>query len=474
MSFINTDAIEQSPEFRPPRVSLISLGCAKNTVDSESALGELLEAGFELSPDPEQADLIIVNTCGFIADAREESTGVLRDMLSLKDEEGWPKVIAIGCLPQRAGADLLGEMPELDAVLGLAAYGKLPSICQKVMQLTQGAKEAQKWRIGKQTCTAAPLREGPRLLITPKSYAYLRIAEGCDNRCAYCTIPSIRGGLQSRAQDDIVSEARSLVDCSGVKELVLVAQDTTAYGMDKKNCVRLPALLEALLTQTAAQRIRILYAHPVHIDNELIGLLGREERLCHYIDMPIQHINDSVLRSMRRPYGQERIHNLIEQMHGSSPNFTIRSTVLVGFPGEDDAAFTELLDFVRHGYITHLGAFCYSPEPNTRAYHMGNGVPREEAERRQAAILEVQQTVAFEWQEKRLGTMVDVLVDSIDENHAGTGRSTCEAPEVDPVIRISGEDIYAGGIFRACLGRRVDYDVEATSCPIEGSEGTDK
>lgn len=463
------EATPTPDDSRPPRVALVSLGCAKNRVDSESALGELLEGGFELAPEPSDADLILVNTCGFIQSARDESYSVLQEMLALRDDEGWPKVAALGCLSQREGETLLQRLPRLEAVFGLEAYGELSALCESILGFDEATRPARKWRLGKPTlrkkgqpCRA--LDGSPRLLTTPPSYAYLRISEGCDNRCAYCAIPRIRGPLHSRAPGAIVEEAKALAGEQGVSELVLVAQDTTAYGDDRKD-THLAALLEQLLAQTEVPRLRILYAHPGHLNDDVIALLGREPRLCRYLDLPIQHVNDDILAAMRRPYRRADLEDLLCRLRAACPDLVLRSTLLAGFPGESDAAFAELLDFVRSGQVQHLGAFAYSPEAETRAQHLPSMLEPAEIERRRDALLEAQQAVSHAWQESRAGHEVEVLVDRRLEADLWECRSCAEAPEVDPVIRMNAENLDVGGIFRACLTRRSGYDMEAIRAP---------
>ena len=431
---------------------MVSLGCAKNLVDAEIMLGETLDGEFELELDPAGADVIIINTCGFIEEARAEARMVIHEYSALKERAGRsPKVVATGCWAERNPDDLLREFSGLDAVWGLATPASLQSAIRDLLDGAGGVSG-----VGKRT---AP-REGPRLLATPPSFAYLRISDGCDNRCHYCAIPGIRGGLISRRPEAVLEEAKALAD-RGVKELVLIGQDSTAYGRDLgKPGSCLASLLERLLSAVSVPRIRLLYAHPAHLDERTAELLLAEPRLCRYLDLPIQHISDSVLARMGRGYDRERVIALLDRFGGG--RMTIRTTFLLGFPGESEKDFLQALELVRAGRFHHVGAFAYSPEPGTVAYGMESTPSAEEAARRREAVLEEQSRVAFAWLDSRIGGRESILVDSRPSPGLLIGRSVHEAPEVDGIIFLPAGGAAPGDIVDACVTGRKGYDLMAS------------
>ncbi|MDR0362805.1 MAG: 30S ribosomal protein S12 methylthiotransferase RimO [Planctomycetota bacterium] len=432
---------------------MVSLGCAKNLVDAEIALGALLGKNFELAVDPRLADIVLINTCGFIESAREEAYGVIDEYVELKREKrGALKVVAMGCLAQRRRGDLLTRHPELDAVWGL---GVLSDIDRAVSQLLSCGDSDPS---GHDDLRRHPCG-GPRLVSTPISFSYLKIADGCDNRCRYCSIPDIRGAMRSRDPDDLLTEAR-ILEARGSSELVLIAQDTTVYGRDlDRGDISLATLLERLLATTSFPRIRVLYAHPAHLDERVRGLLLSETRLCRYLDLPLQHVSDSMLRAMGRGYGWERVHELVDAF-SAAKDFTLRSTLLTGFPGESEADFLEMLDLVRSGAFRHLGAFAYSPEAGTPAFALPDRVPGEEAERRRDALLDAQQHIAFSWLDSRVGNTEDVLVDKMLGGGWHEGRTASEAPDADGVVLVNGKT-RPGTLVSACITGRDGYDLIA-------------
>lgn len=432
------------------KLFMISLGCAKNLVDSETMLGETLDNEFQLELDPTAADVIVVNTCGFIAEARDEARTVIAECLALKKKSKHPmRVVAAGCWAERWPEEVLKEFPALDAVWGL----RTPSSLREAILALSDVPAIS--GVGKRE---AP-REGARLLSTLPSYAYLRISDGCDNRCNYCAIPVIRGGLRSRRPEAIVDEAREL-EAMGAKELIVISQDTTAYGKDLNDAdANLAALLDRLLAATGVPRIRLLYAHPAHLGDETIQLLLDEPRLCRYLDLPIQHVSDDVLRRMGRGYGEDRIRALLERFSGKG--FTLRTTLLLGFPGESEADFGKALDLVKEGHFQQLGAFAYSPERDTPAESMDGQIPQPEAERRRDAIMEAQSEIAVAWLDSRLGGMEDVLIDSMEEDGILVGRTTSEAPDADGCVYLMDGESAPGDIIRACIKSRSGYDLYA-------------
>ncbi len=441
-----------------PKIFMASLGCAKNLVDAEIMLGETLDQDFELVLNPDDADVVLINTCGFIEEARAEAKSVIGEYLDLKKRTGGRlKVVATGCWAERSPDELVREFPDLDAVWGLS----IPSSLREAIAALDRAGGVA--GIGKRP---AP-RDGARLLSTPPSYAYLRLSDGCDNRCRYCAIPLIRGGLVSRAPGAILEEAKAL-EGQGVKELILISQDTTAYGRDLGAAgIGLAALLERLLETVSLPRLRLLYAHPAHLDEQTSALLLAHPRLCRYVDLPIQHASDRVLAGMGRGYGRDRIRELLDRFAGGG--MILRTTLLLGFPGEREEDFLQALDLVREGKFHHLGAFAYSPEPGTAAFDLAERVPAEEASRRRDAILEAQSRVAFSWLDSRIGGTESILVDSCPGPGVLAGRSAAEAPDADGTIFLPGSDSRPGDMVEACISAREGYDLIAT--PVGQGEG---
>ena len=433
-------------------IYMVSLGCAKNMVDAEIMLGETLGDGFDLVLAPEEADVIIINTCGFIEDARAEARTVIGEYLTWKRQNPSVKVVAAGCWAERWPEELSEEFPDLDAIWGLDIPSSLREMIKDI--------DAHPGAVAGIGVPTAP-REGARLLSTLPSYAYLRLSDGCDNRCHYCAIPLIRGGLRSRHPQAILEEARSLEE-QGVREIVVISQDTTAYAMDlREPGLNLASLLRQLLVTVKTPRIRLLYAHPAHLDEEVIDMLLSEPRLCGYLDLPIQHIADNVLKSMGRGYDGERVRQILNRF--SNKNFTLRTTLLLGFPGESESDFTEALELVKQGWFRHVGAFAYSPERDTPAAAMANQVSAEEAERRRNAVLEAQSEIAFTWLDSRIGGTEHVLVDFQPEPGWLAARSMSEAPDADGLIYIKNAKSVPGDSIEACIKARNGYDLIAES-----------
>ena len=337
------------------KVGMVSLGCPKNQMDAELMLANLEQAGYEITADSGYADVVIVNTCGFIADAKQESIENILEFAQLKKEGQIQKIIVTGCLAQRYQQELAEEIPECDAVLGLGANGDIAAVVEQVMagQTIRSFPSRDSWCL-----------DGSRVLTTPHFFAYLRIADGCDNRCAYCAIPNIRGNLRSRSMEHILSEARALVS-TGVKELVLVAQDTTVYGRDLYGEGRLPELLTELCKIDDLKWIRLLYCYPEHITDDLLTVMAREEKVLPYMDIPLQHAAGNVLRRMHRPGNRESLTALIGRIRAAVPDITLRTTVMVGFPGETEEDFEELCEFIKDAKFQRLGCFAFSPEEDT-------------------------------------------------------------------------------------------------------------
>jgi ribosomal protein S12 methylthiotransferase RimO len=434
-----------------PGIFMASLGCAKNLVEAERMLGETLDSQHHLVLDPNDADIIIVNTCGFIEDARNEAREVIREYLEVKkSSRKKPKLAIAGCWAERSPDDVVREFPGVDAVWGLQTPHAL---AQAIRQLKTPGHDVISG-IGK-----PPRQEGDgaRLATTLPSFAYLKISDGCDNRCHYCAIPLIRGSLQSRSPDSVLDEAKKLAD-QGASELIVIGQDTTAYGNDLGMKNGLASLLERLLRAVSVPRIRVLYAHPAHLDDTVIVMLRSEPRLCRYLDLPLQHVASPVLAAMGRGYGRERIDELLEKLGES---ITLRTTFLTGFPGETESQFEEIIQVIKTGAFNHLGAFAYSPEPGTPAFELPNQVPPEEAARRRDAIMEAQRTVAFAWLDKRIGGMESILVDSRLDRDWASGRSVHEAPDADGRVLMMDAGTQPGERVDACIKARDGYDLVA-------------
>ncbi|MEO0086032.1 MAG: 30S ribosomal protein S12 methylthiotransferase RimO, partial [candidate division WOR-3 bacterium] len=379
----------------PPRpfFSVILLGCPKNRVDAERILGTMARAGFRPCSEPAQARVIVVTTCAFLESARQESETAIRRALALKSRQPDRRVVVFGCLVRHSGHKLARRFPAVDFWLGLDRIRDLPA-------LLAGSSPPARTRT----------ESGPRLLSTPRHYAYLRIADGCDNRCAYCLIPSIRGPLRSRPVSDIVAEARTLAD-SGVRELILIAQDTTAYGNDSRTGTTLAGLLDRLSRIPGIDWLRLMYAHPAHLGEDVLDQLASNPKLCRYIDLPIQHVSNRILQAMNRHYTRADLELCLEQLH-AVPDIHIRTTVITGFPGETQAEFRELLDFVRAARFDRLSGFAFSPEAGTPAAKLPGQVPAGIRAARLRHIMHEQASVSRRNLRRLVGREIEVIVDS--------------------------------------------------------------
>jgi ribosomal protein S12 methylthiotransferase len=421
------------------KVHLTTLGCPKNQVDSELMLGLLTEAGFPIAERAEDAECLVVNTCAFIDRAREESVNTILELARLKERGRCRSLIVTGCLTQRYGGEIMREMPEIDGILGTS---NLPAIVDLVRQ----AANRHDW------ATAAPpgyLYDAttPRLLTATVPYAYVKIAEGCDMGCTFCAIPQFRGKHRSRPLADIVREVSALA-ARGVQEAILVSQDTLAYGRDLPGNGDIADLLRALGDDTRMPWIRPMYLHPAHVNDRLIERWA-QARVVPYLDLPVQHADDAVLRSMRRAVTARRMKDIVAQFRAAVPGLTVRTTVLVGFPGETEAAFERLLEFVDDVRFERLGVFTYSPEEGTPSPAYAGQVPAEAAAERAARVQEAQDAIAWERAGKLVGTVTDVLVDgpSEDSAFAWEGRTAGQAPEIDGVVYLRGRSGFTPGRF---------------------------
>jgi len=421
------------------KVHLTTLGCPKNQVDSELMLGLLAEAGFPIAERAEDAECLVVNTCAFIDRAREESVNTILELARLKERGRCRALIVTGCLTQRYGGEIMREMPEIDGILGTS---NLPAIVDLVRQ----AANRHDW------ATAAPpgyLYDAatPRLLTAKVPYAYVKIAEGCDMGCTFCAIPQFRGRHRSRPLADIVREVEGLA-ARGVQEAILVSQDTLAYGRDVPGNGDIADLLQALGDDTRMPWIRPMYLHPAHVNDRLIERWA-QARVVPYLDMPIQHADYAILKSMRRAVTARRMKDIVAQFRAAIPGVTVRTTALVGFPGESEAAFERLLEFVDDVRFDRLGVFTYSPEEGTPSPAFADQVPAEVAAERAARVQEAQDAIAWERAGKLVGTVTDVLVDgpSEDSAFAWEGRTAGQAPEIDGVVYLRGRRDFTPGRF---------------------------
>lgn len=432
------------------RVSIITLGCPKNQADSEMIKGLLMEKGYTYEQDPALADIIVVNTCGFIEDAKQESINTLLEMAQYKKTGRCRLMVASGCLAQRYGKELMREMPEIDVLLGTTSF---PEIIEAVKQAAQGK------RVLNIRHPDSVIPEGlPRDSLEKSHYAYLRIAEGCDNHCSYCIIPRIRGSYRSRRWEDILEEGKFLVS-GGVKELILVAQDTTGYGRDLYGERKLPWLINKLCEIDGLHWMRLLYCYPDGITRELVETMRDQSKLCNYLDIPIQHASDRILRLMNRRTTAAQTERLLNYVKENIPGVIIRSTVIVGFPGETDDDFKKLLALVRKGYIDRLGVFVYSREEDTPAYGFSGRVPRSTAEQRREILMLEQQQISLKNNREMVGKVLEVLTDGRDRD-GYYGRTYGDAPEIDNTVLFhSDKEIMAGEYVRVKVEHALEYDL---------------
>jgi len=442
---------------RRHKLALISLGCAKNEVDAERILGAAAESGWIVCANPADADVVVVNTCAFIDAAKSESLRAIHEALALKAAGQCRAVAVAGCMAQRYARELCRELPGVDAWVGLADPRQLPAVAAALLE---GPPDSPIVRL-------KPLPpdfgdEGSRLRITPKHYAYLRIAEGCDNRCSYCAIPLIRGPLRSKPLEVCLAEARQLA-ADGCRELILIAQDTTNYGLDLYGHRSLPMLLDQLAEIQELRWLRVLYSHPAHFDEATLEAFAATPKLCHYVDIPIQHASDPVLQRMRRRTTRAAMADLIARLRARIPDVALRTTVLVGYPGETDEDFAALLEFIEAAQFDRLGAFVYSEEEGTRAAVEEPTVPEEARAGRYDEVMRRQQAIAFRRTAARVGTVVEAVLDRRLSGSTSAGRSYAEAPDVDGLIRVAGRRLKAGEFLQVEITGADGYDLEARS-----------
>lgn len=434
------------------KILFISLGCDKNLVDTEVMLGLLASRGYEMTDSETEADIIVVNTCCFIHDAKEESIQSILEMAKYKKEGNLKALVVTGCLAQRYRQEVLDEIPEVDAVLGTTSYDKILDVIDEALE-------------GRQSVTMTdvdvlPKVPSKRLVTTGGHFAYLKIAEGCDKHCTYCIIPKVRGNFRSVPMEQLIEEAQYLAD-QGVKELILVAQETTLYGKDIYGKKSLHLLLKELCKISGIRWIRVLYCYPEEITAELIQVMKEEEKVCHYVDLPIQHANDEILKRMGRRTTKKELISIIGKLRKEIPDICIRTTLITGFPGETKEQHEELMEFVDEMEFDRLGVFTYSPEEDTPAAGMPGQVPEEIKEERQAELMELQQEIAFEHAENMVEQEVLVTIEGkIADEDAYVGRTYRDAPNVDGLIFVNtDEELKTGDFARVKVSGAVDYDL---------------
>ena len=435
------------------KILFISLGCDKNLVDSEVMLGMLTEKGYTLTDDETEADVIVINTCCFIHDAKEESIETILEMAQEKEEGRCRALIVTGCLAQRYKDEILQEIPEVDAILGTTSWEEIGGVVRRI--LGSGEEHVACFHDLKELPSASG-----RIVTTGGYYAFLKIAEGCDKRCTYCIIPYLRGPYRSVPMEELLEEARELAR-GGVRELILVAQETTLYGVDLYGEKSLPRLLRELARIPELRWIRIQYCYPEEITEELIAVIREEEKVCHYLDIPIQHASDRILRRMGRRTTRAEITERIRRLREEIPDIALRTTLISGFPGETEEDHEELLDFVDEMEFERLGVFPYSPEEDTPAYSYPDQVPQEVKEERRDAIMELQQEIAFARCEEMRGKILTVMVEGkVADEPVYVGRTYMDAPNVDGLIFInSGELFMSGDFVRVKVTGAAEYDL---------------
>ena len=439
------------------RIGIKSLGCPKNFVDTEVICGILRENGYQISGKIDNSDIVIINTCSFIRDALEESIEEILNLVKLKKEGKIKHIIVTGCLPQRYKDDNLSqELPEVDAFLGTGDLLEIDKVTKNILQGEQIYKVRPKPNFLYNHNT-------PRTILTPQHYAYIKISEGCQNNCSYCLIPKLRGNHRSRKMEDIIEEVKRLSENQNLVEIILIGQDTTLYGIDLYGEYKLAELLKklSLLKLKNLKWIRLLYTHPVHYNDELIEVVASYPKICSYLDLPLQHISDKILRRMNRPIEKSKVISLINKLRDRIPNLTLRTTFIVGFPGETDKDFEELLSFVKEFRFERLGAFIFSREEGTSAYDFPQQIPVRIKKERLKELMLTQQSISKEINSSYIGKEVKVLVDEIQsgEPKIAIGRTKGDAPEIDGKVVIRGDKIQVGKFIKVKVTEASEYDL---------------
>lgn len=439
------------------KVGMVSLGCPKNRMDAEIMLARLKKSGFELVSDVSLADVMIVNTCGFIEEAKRESIEQILEFGRLKDEGIIKKIIVTGCMAERYREEVLKELPECDAVLGLGANSDIVKALNSVLggEKVESFPDKSCWNF-----------DGERLQTTPWYYAYIRIGDGCNNCCSYCAIPGIRGKLRSREMDSILDEARGLAQ-NGVKELILVAQDTTLYGVDIYGRPMLPELLKRLCEIGGIKWIRVLYCYPEHVTGRLLDVISNQEKIVKYLDLPIQHVSKKVLKAMNRPGDYQSLKHRIQQIRAAVPGIVLRTTVMTGFPGEGEKEFDELCRFINETRFERLGCFAFSPEEGTPAAVMPNQVEDSVKQRRREIVMQEQSRISDWYNNDQIGRTLNILVEGYDSYaECWFGRSEADAPEIDGKVffRCAPGKVKPGDMTCVLITSTIDWDLMGECC----------
>ena len=439
------------------KIFCISLGCDKNLVDTEMMLGLLNKDGYTFTDDEHEADVVVVNTCCFIGDAKEESVNTILEMAELKKDGRCKALIVTGCMAQRYKQEILDEIPEVDGILGTSTYDEISNVLKKVLG---GSRESCFHDLN-----ALPNVEVPRVVTTGGYYAFLKIAEGCDKRCTYCIIPDLRGSYRSVPMERLIEEAKQLAS-QGVKELILVAQETTLYGIDLYKKKSLPKLLHELCKVPGIQWIRIQYCYPEEITQELIETIREEEKVCNYLDIPIQHASDRILKRMGRRTNQKQLREMIASLRSQIPDIALRTTLISGFPGETEEDQEEVMRFVDEMEFERLGVFAYSQEEDTPAAEFPDQVPQELKEERRDEIMELQQEISYEKSQSMIGKVLEVMIEGkVADENAYVGRTYMDAPGVDGLIFINTDlDLMSGDFVRAKVTGALEYDLIGEIC----------
>ena len=439
------------------KILFISLGCDKNLVDTEVMLGMLASRGYEMTNDEQEADIIVINTCCFIHDAKEESIQNILEMAEYKKNGSAKALIVTGCMAERYRQEILDEIPEVDEVLGTTAYDR---ILDAVDAALAGQHEVMTADLD-----ALPLPETKRLVTTGGHFAYLKIAEGCDKHCTYCIIPKIRGNFRSVPMERLLKEAQDLAE-QGVKELILVAQETTLYGKDLYGEKSLPKLLRELCKISGIRWIRILYCYPEEITDELIQVMKEEPKICHYLDLPIQHANDTILKRMGRRTSKQELIDIVQKLRKEIPDICLRTTLITGFPGETQEQHEEVMEFIDTLEFDRLGAFTYSPEEDTPAATFEDQIDEEVKEQRRDAVMELQQEVSLDKSEEMVGKVIDCLIEGkIEDDDTYVGRSYKDAPNVDGFVFVKTDaNLMSGDIVKVRIDGAMEYDLIGSLC----------
>ena len=434
------------------KLLFISLGCDKNLTDTEVMLGLLASRGYEMTDDECEADIIVINTCCFIHDAKEESIQNILEMAEYKKEGSLKALIVTGCLAQRYRQEILDEIPEVDAVLGTTAYDQILDAVDAALKGQNSVRMEDLQRL--------PKVEAKRQVTTGGHFAYMKIAEGCDKHCTYCIIPKIRGRFRSRPMEELIREAEELAE-QGVKELILVAQETTLYGKDLYGEKSLPVLLRKLCKISGLRWIRVLYCYPEEITDELIRVMKEEPKICHYLDLPIQHANDDILKRMGRKTSKQELIDIVGKLRKEIPDICLRTTLITGFPGETQEQYEELYRFVSEMEFDRLGVFTYSPEEDTPAALMPDQIEESVKEERQAELMELQQEIAFEAAENMVGKEVLVMIEGkVADENVYVGRTYKDAPNIDGLIFVeTGVELVSGDFAKVRVTGALEYDL---------------